>query len=295
MFFRRSFATAQDDTHCMNIICYKKPAMLAFLLILSTFSPPLHAGKKAAPLTDEAIIAEIKTIIKSTATKDEKPVFMELVGEFEKKSTYKKSGTDEQKRPALVGFQAIIEKLVTKLQKANPDLSTLAFFLTPAPMTPLCADPNTVTPGLIDKKIEADKAIKKSVLNRTRTVRSMLDAGTDVYAVFPAKGLLTRTKEQQKIYNSALSKYNKNLNSNPVTAAKINEAFVGGVYLFPDARGETVAFFIQASQANKPSSKPWVVGLGPLADKKIKKRVEAVANYLAKLGEDGPKKKLENL
>ena len=99
-------------------------------------------------------------------------------------------------RPIFVATQGIIENALAVMLGKNMIDQFRGAIHTPAPATPLCT-----------KETVEDPSSKKSIKDRTVTLRKVLAQGGKLLIIYPEGGLEKKDEEQRKIYLETIEHY----------------------------------------------------------------------------------------
>ncbi len=194
---------------------------------------------------------------------------------------FEASGSDAENRPIFVGAQAEIERQLAQMLSSG-DLTHVACMIhTPTPTTPLCQLPSLdIDKQLVAPEISADTSRIQTVLDRTITLRALIQSNASIFVIYPAEGLQARSPEQRTIYLNEHSTHD-NLYDKPLDET-IPAELIGATYLFETPNGQKAMFSISALQANSPSDeKIWTIWLGSLEDPECYERYMLIINWLA--------------
>jgi hypothetical protein len=209
-----------------------------------------------------------------------KPEIVALMLELQSKGVIVRTGKDADLRPAYVGAQAEFEKVMA-YQLSHHQISNLVGIIhTPTPATPLCSS-GEISLQLVDSAIAQDDKRLYTVKERTTVVREYLQQGGLLYALYPKGGREKRTAEQLAIFDQLLQKYPANLIASELKCTQMERDMVGATYFFQDIHGEWMVFSLMVPQANAPNDdQEWGIWWGSLKDPKVKKRADAVLQYI---------------
>ena len=186
------------------------------------------------------------------------------------------SNDDAVNRPKFVGLQAFIEANLATALKQDKITAAVGVIHTKLPPTPLRTD-GIITEGLVAEEIMQDKNRLETVLKRPNIIRSFLNAGGRLVAVYPEASLQEQIPGIE-IFNNLLPSY-KNLVNFPIT--KFSDEYTGATYLMKEKNGEISCFSIKATQASSPDIKGEMgLWFGSLSQAKIQDRFNFINEFL---------------
>lgn len=209
-----------------------------------------------------------------------KPEILILLSEVASKGEVLRTGKDADIRPAFVGAQAEMEKVLSYLLSKGEIKDLKAYIHTPMPATPLCTQ-GDILPGLVDASLLSDEKRLYTVKERAVIVREYLDKGGVLYIAYPKGGREKRTAAQLEIYDTERNKYPKTLNEIVLNCTEMQPDMIGATYLFKTKEGDSMAFAIKSSQAISPNDDQiWGLWFGKMTQPLVNKRINAVLEYI---------------
>jgi hypothetical protein len=208
----------------------------------------------------------IEKELKSLAAERDVKGLQESLDELLKEGFIERSGADGELRPIFVTIQGMVESSLAAMLGKNVVDQFRGAIHTPAPATPLC----TV------ETIEEPLA-KKTIKDRTVTLRELLSHGGKLLIIYPEGGLEKRSEEQRKIYLETVGHY-KNIFDCPIKGT-VENPFIGATYLFVDPKnGKTYLFSIETTKVKEEML--WKLWLDELDSSFSKERLRQIEMFI---------------
>ncbi len=194
------------------------------------------------------------------------------------------AGGDLEMRPLFVTAQGEFERVLAYYLSTGEIVQLIGMIHTPTPATPLCTE-GEISKDLVDAELLVDKKRLYTVQTRPAILRDYLSKGGYLSVVYPKGGRDLRTSEQLGIFDKVKEAFPKGLIDSPLGISAIDHDMIGAVYIFKTKNGELGAFAIKAFQANSPEDQSeWGIWFGSLSHPEVNARVEAVREYVVKIG-----------
>jgi len=215
-----------------------------------------------------------------------KEKIVSLMDELAQKGSVVRLGKDADERPIFVGAQADFERLFTQLLNSGTLKKLTCIIHTPAPATPLCTN-GEISEGLVDPKLLSDPDRLLTVKKRPDILRDFLNAGGQIYTVYPQAGRNVRSQEQLRILDSLLQKYPQQLVAVELSCKEIPKTLIGATYLLEFSDRQQFALSLMSYQANQPTDDAWGIWFGPRGSFAIEERLQSVLPFLQQNGYRG--------
>ena len=228
--------------------------------------------------SDSELNANVKTSIDRQA-----------ISPLRKTSEIQISGADTVSRPVAVSFQKAFEQNLVHMINESKITQVTAIIHTRQPTTPLCNPPGKVLAKTLPPSMKSDTARRKTIEDRTITLRRMAkQPEIDLYVAYTHNGLNKRSLEEQAIYRSEVSNpENTSLHDSELACNEMPDDIVGASYVMTTPQGHTLYFGNNGVQAvDGTGNTAWRYWLGGLDDTSVNKRYREVMEYLHKCGLD---------
>ncbi|MCW7551225.1 hypothetical protein NX722_00840 [Endozoicomonas gorgoniicola] len=226
--------------------------------------------------SDSELNANVKTSIDRQA-----------ISPLRKTSEIQISGADTVSRPVAVSFQKAFEQSLVNMINESKITQVTAIIHTRQPTTPLCNSPGKVLAKTLPPSMMSDTARRKTIEDRTITLRRMAkQPEIDLYVAYIHNGLNKRSLEEQAIYRSEVSNpENTSLHDSEMACDEMPGDIVGASYVITTRQGHRLYFGNNGVQAiDGTGNTLWRYWFGGLDNATVNTRYKEVMDYLRKCG-----------
>jgi hypothetical protein len=207
----------------------------------------------------------------------------ELLDEVAHACVVVREGSDADQRPIFVNAQADCERAIVSWLKSKEIAHVVCIIHTPAPATPLCTN-GDISAGLVDPAILNDQARLLTVKKRPDIIRDYLEQGGYLFTVYPKNGRNLRSSEQLAILEDLMHTHPDRLKAIELDCAEIPRDLIGATYLICLSNAQNYVLSFRSYQANSPTDDRWAIWFGPLHEKAVAERFDAVETFLRDRG-----------
>ena len=258
-----------------------------------------HAMKESPePLSQDVnelkmtMLTDIASIISSDSELNanvKTSIARQAISPLRKTSEIQISGADNVSRPVAVSFQKAFEQSLVNMINESRITQVTAIIHTRQPTTPLCNPPGKVLTETLPPSMKSDTARRKTIEDRTITLRRMAkQPEIDLYVAYIHNGLNKRSLEEQAIYRSEVSNpENTSLHDSEMACKEMPDDIVGASYVITTRQGHRLYFGNNGVQAiDGTGNTLWRYWFGGLDNTTVNTRYQEVMDYLRKCGLD---------